>query len=285
MSRLVFGFAAVMFYTMKSPERIKKMLECFDNDFLVTTMDLSYKRAETIAAMGFQHRCYLDSGGFTLFRKQTKFGADSPEFQKECKSMARRFLKLCEILKPKECFELDNDYFKVNDDLLSPDNFLRQQVYDILGYYPTPVFKLHQGIAYWKALCEDDRYPRLAIGGLAQTRSWHLHTDLLKQMMDYARLHGKKVHLLGCQNVQAFKEVQPDTVDYNIWQYAINLQAVKNDIGKLRGMSKEEITAYRPHTWETHEHMVLYGLARAKARSFLYDAFMKSQDDNLESDA
>lgn len=276
--RLVFGLGDALMYSLRSEDRLRKMFECFTNDFLVSTTDLTFKRAEFIRDLNIQDRTYLDSGGFTLFKEQFKHGADSEIFVKRCEKFKKKFLKLCEILKPKECFELDNDYFLHNEDLTSPENFLRQEVFDILGYYPTPVFKLHQGVDYWMKLCEDPRYPRLSIGGLAQTREWHKNTELLKTMMDYARAHNKKVHLLGCQNVQAFKEIQPDTVDYSIYQFAISVENAKAELCEARQIPVTERKGYKVALSEIYEHTVLYALARAKARSFLYDAFAKPAD-------
>lgn len=276
--RLVFGLGGALLYSLRSDDRRRKMFDCFTNDFLVSTTDLTLKYANQIAEMNVQDRTYLDSGGFTLFKEQFKCGADSPEFIKRCEKFKKKFLKLCTILKPKECFELDNDYFLHNEDLTSPENFLRQEVYDILGYYPTPVFKLHQGIEYWIKLCEDDRYPRLSIGGLAQTRAWHTNTELLKTMMDYARSHNKKVHLLGCQNVEAFKEIQPDTVDYSIYQFAISVENAKEELCEAREIPATERKGYKVALNEIYEHTVLYALARAKARSFLYDAFARPSE-------
>lgn len=135
-------------------------------------------------------------------------------------------------------------------------------------------------------LCEDPRYPRLSIGGLAQTREWHKNTELLKTMMDYARAHNKKVHLLGCQNVQAFKEIQPDTVDYSIYQFAISVENAKEELCEAREIPVTERKGYKVALSEIYEHTVLYALARAKARSFLYDAFAKpaDSDDSADSD-
>lgn len=110
-NRLVFGLGDALMYSLRSEDRLRKMFECFTNDFLVSTTDLTFKRAEFIRGLNIQDRTYLDSGGFTLFKEQFKYGEDSEIFVKRCEKFKKKFLKLCEILKPKECFELDNDYF------------------------------------------------------------------------------------------------------------------------------------------------------------------------------
>lgn len=270
--RLVFGLGGGYIYALPDyPTTLPKLLSTFENDVLVSTVDMPIKVATIIKNAIGNDRMYLDSGGFTLFREQSKMGADSPEFHKRCEKMRKKFLKLLDVIHPKECFELDNDYFLVDpDDLLSPKNFLREEIKEIVGYYPTPVFKLHQGIEYWRKLCESEMYPRLAIGGLAQTKSWNTNTDLLKEMTDYVRQCGKKVHLLGCQNVQAFKRIQPDTVDYSIFQMGINLPIAK---AEHYGISIEEAKKMKPNFREFAHMIPVWATAKAIARSFLYDSY------------
>ena len=153
--------------------------------------------------------------------------------------------------------------------MLSPQNYLRQEIKDIVGYYPTPVFKMHQGLEYWKKLCECDMYPRLSIGGLAQTREWHKFQDELKIMMEYARANNKKVHLLGCQNIETFKIVQPDTVDYNIFQLNINVDEARKE--------HPEFDANTPY-YVLAPHAALWALARAKVRTYFYDSYRIDKD-------
>lgn len=273
--RLVFGLGGGFCYSLKNyREDLPKLVNAFDNDILISTVDIPFTIAELLYDTVGGDRLYLDSGGFTLFKDQMKLGADNPQFHNQCEKMKTKFLKLLARIKPKQCFELDNDHFLVEpDDLLSPKNFLRQEIFEITGSYPCPVYKMHQGFEYWKALCEDPRYPKLAIGGLAQTRSWNTRTEEIKVMMDYARECGKQVHLLGCQNVQAFKEIQPDTVDYSIFQMAINLEVAKSEfLGTTdKKVLKESQVEYR----DISPHISLYATARAMARSFLYDSYRK----------
>lgn len=272
-NRLVFGLGAGFCYSCAPEgysyqEYLPKVLSNIENhDILISTVDMPVKMAELIYKEIGTDRLYLDSGGFTLYKDEVKLGSENPEFHKKCEKMAKKFLSLLKIIKPKQVFELDNEYFRKSEDLLSTENYLRQEVYDILGFYPTPVFKMHQGFEYWKRLCECDLYPTLSIGGLAQTKSWNTKTEEIKTMVDYARECGKKVHLLGCQNVEAFKTVQPDTVDYSIFQLGINLPKAKNENPKWNGL-KEEYTKLR-------HHIVLWALAGAMVRSFLYNSYRK----------
>ena len=272
-NRLVFGLGAGFCYSCAPEgytyqEYLPKVLSNIENhDILISTVDMPVKMAELIYKEIGTDRLYLDSGGFTLYKDEVKLGKDSPEFHKKCEKMAKKFLGLLKIIKPKQVFELDNEYFRKSDDLLSTENYLRQEVYDILGFYPTPVFKMHQGFEYWKRLCECSLYPTLSIGGLAQTKSWNTKTEEIKTMVDYARECGKKVHLLGCQNVEAFKTVQPDTVDYSIFQLGINLPKAKKENPTWSGL-KEEYTKLR-------HHIVLWALAGAMVRSFLYNSYRK----------
>ena len=273
--RLVFGIGAGFCYSLKDFKTdLPKLLNAFDNDILISTVDMPFTLARLIYDIVGQDRLYLDSGGFTLFKEQTKLGNKNPEFFKKCEKMKSKYLRLLNQIKVKECFELDNDYFLKDPDLTSPKNFLRSEIKEITGFYPTPVFKMHQGFAYWKALCESKEYSKLAVGGLAQTRAWNTKTDEIRAMMDYARLCGKKVHLLGCQNIQAFKEVQPSTVDYSIFQMAINLEFAKAEFLNTsdRRIIKETAVNYR----DISHHITLWAVARAMSRCFLYDSYQKS---------
>ena len=265
--RLVFGLGSGFVYACggegKWKEVLPKVLSSFDNDLLISTVDIPKVAASLIYESVGSERLYLDSGGFTLYKHQMKLGEDNPEFYALCEKMKRKFLSLLEVVKPKEVFELDNEYFRHDDDLLSPRNYCREEVKEILGFYPTPVFKMHQGFEYWKRLCDSEEYQTLAIGGLAQTRAWNTRTEEIRKMMDYARICGKKVHLLGCQNVEAFKEIQPDTVDYSIFQYAINLQLAKQDL--------PELSEYK----DLKQRTMICAVSRAKQRSFLYDSYKR----------
>lgn len=267
--RLVFGLGGGFCYSMGKDWRthLPRLLQEFDNDVLISTVDMAGTVSKIIYDAVGQDRLYIDSGGFTLFKAEKKLGADNPEFHKECEKMKKKYLKLLAACPCKETFELDNEYFRVDEDLLSPRNYCREEVKAITGFYPTPVFKLHQGFEYWKALCDSDLYPRLAIGGLAQTRAWGTAGELLRDVMAYAREKGKKVHLLGCQNVEAFKAIQPSTVDYSIFQMAINMDAVKKEFPTLK--------EYR----DMSPHMVLYAVARAMCRSFLYDSYQITEEE------
>lgn len=257
--------------TEQRKEADRKILNSFENDFLICAQNFTFKRAEIMASIGpeIAERCYIDSGGFILFKKEMEWGKNDPRFTKMCENTKNRFLKMLSIIKCKECFELDNEYFRKDDDLLSPKNYLREEVKAITGFYPTPVFKMHQGFEYWKRLCESPLYPKLAIGGLAQTSSWHKYPTQLKLMVEYAKLFKKKVHFLGCQNSATFRMCQPDTVDYNITQFCIA-------IGLARRNNPD---ASEP---ELLKHFPLYSLAMAKVRSFLYDCFGRDIDENEE---
>lgn len=265
---LVFGLGDSMFFNLEgkaAPMERRAMLmertfKTFDNDFLICAQNFTLKRAGLLKDIGLTGRCYIDSGGFVLFKKEKELGADSKEFKRMCETCKGRFIKTLNILGCKECFELDNEYFRVDEDLLSPRNYLREEVKNLTGFYPTPVFKMFQGFEYWKRLCESDMYPKLSIGGLAQTREWHKFPDKLRLMVQYAKACGKKVHFLGCQNAAVFRACQPDTVDYNIAQFCINSVRAKT---YNPGITKEQVLQQYP----------FYAIAAAKIRSFLYDCF------------
>lgn len=273
--KLVYGLGGGLVYSCGSKGKwkgvIPKLLKTFDNAVLISTVDMPKVAAQVIYETVGTDRLYVDSGGFTLYKYQTKMGADNPEFHRECDKMKRKYLNLLKVVKPCECFELDNEYFRVDEDLASPKNYCREEIKAITGFYPTPVFKMHQGFEYWKQLCESPLYDKISIGGLAQTRDWKLYRDEFRKMMNYARDCGKKVHLLGCQNVESFKTIKPDTVDYSIFQYAINLAHARQEHPELETYEDLKI------------HAVLYAFARAKSRSFLYDNYIEDVE-NVEED-
>lgn len=255
---------------------MRKVLNSFGNAILFSSIEMSRPMAKLIWDIVGTDRLLVDSGGFTLWKKQVKMSMDGvdalqlPAFHKECEAAKRKFLNVLSVCKPRQVFELDNEYFRHDEDLMSDKNYLRKEVYDILGFYPTPVFKIHQGFEYWKRLVESDRYETLAIGGLANIRAWHTKIAELKTLVAYAREHGKKVHLLGCQNIEAFKEIQPDSVDYSIFQFAININRAKKE--------HPHLTEYK----DLKRHMSLYALAAANARSFMYDCYNIESEDNTD---
>ena len=163
--RFVMGLAGVMVYHCKDKGVLEKLILSQDNDYLISTIDLTEANIRYFLNTIGGDRLWLDSGGFTLFKKQKKLGENNPVFHRECERMKRRFIKFLKMGNFKMCFELDNDYFKNDEDLLSPKNYLREEIKGITGYYPAPVFKMHQGFQYWKDLCDSPLYPVLSIGG------------------------------------------------------------------------------------------------------------------------
>lgn len=266
--KLVLGFGGGLIYGMgrhnKWKQFLPKYVDHFKNDILISCIDIPGTCAEFLGEiMDSTQRLYMDSGGYSLYRTEQKYGVGD-RLKKDCERIHRKFLRLLSILKPKECFELDNEIFRFEDDMLSTKNYLREEVKSIVGYYPTPVFKMHQGFAYWKQLCECDEYPRLAIGGLAQTRKWGTVGDEIKILVDYARYCKKKVHLLGCQNIETFKKAQPDTVDFSIYQLAINLAEARKEHPEW----PEDIDPI-----VISKHAILWAFARAKVRTYFYDSY------------
>lgn len=279
--RLVFGIGSGISHSLPgdrndpvkyAPNAWRNILPKLDHDILVSAQ---YPTSEVIKAMREvwdpKEHLFVDSGGFTLYKKQLKMGADNPAFHKLCESAKKRFLNFIKKVDPKIVFELDNEYFRVDEDMLSPRNYLREQVKEILGRYPVPVFKMHQGFEYWKRLCDSDLYPMLSIGGFAATQDWHTKIAEVRIMMAYAHSKGKWVHLLGCQNIAAFRIIQPDSVDYAIFQLGINI----ND-------AKREHPEWPPKPdWKTiMQPAALWGLARAVCRSHFYDGFREIYDED-----
>lgn len=287
--RLVMGLGGGLVSSCRSDKVLEKLLLAHDNDYLISTVDMTAGYIKFIQTVVGGDRIWLDSGGFTLFKKQKKLGENNPDFWNECEKMKKKFLRFLKMYPFKMCFELDNEYFRKDDDLLSPKNYLREEIKEITGYYPAPVFKMHQGFQYWKDLCDSSLYPILSIGGLAQARQWHIYRDELGKMMKYARDKGKYVHLLGCSNVETTRFVMPDSVDFSIFRYAINIEKARNNfLKKVAGgtlvpgqdayeSAGPDLSGRIPYHYLSRD-IVLYAFADAKAREFLYE---KQNDETI----
>ena len=286
--RLIMGLGGGLISSCRSDKVLEKLLLAHDNDYLISTVDMTKGYVEFMLRTVGGDRLWVDSGGFTLFKKQKKFGAENPLFHQECEKMKNKFFRILKMGNFQACFELDNEYFRQDEDMLSPKNYLREEIKQITGRYPIPVFKLHQGFQYWKDLCDSPLYPILSIGGLAQERKWHIYRPELKAMMEYARDKGKYVHLLGCSNVETTRFIMPNSVDFSIFRYAINLpKAHDNYIRKVNeGLiipgpdvyesAGPDLSGRIPYKYLSRD-IVLYAFADARAKGFLYE----KQNENM----
>lgn len=272
------------------PEVFRKLLLAQDNDYLVSAMDVTVENVAWLRDAVGPDRLWLDSDGFTLYRKEEKMGKDNPHFKRACEATRKKSLRLLSLGPFKMCFELDNEYFRHNPDLLSPKNYLREEVKELVGYYPVPVFKMHQGFQYWKDLCDSDLYPILSIGGLAQARKWHVYQEELGKMMKYARDKGKYVHFLGCSNVNTARWAVPDSVDYQIYRFAVNIiRANENYRKKMKEgliVPTQEVIdragADLSGSLPFHvigQDVVTFAFADARSRNFLYE---KQNDEMID---
>lgn len=265
----VFGIGGGLMYSGGFPKdttALRKILDYLEGPILLSPAGVSNYAVEFAYDAVGEDRLYFDSGAFTLMKRESK---DTPEqFVARARSLKRSYLNKLKLAKFRCVFEMDNDLFKVDDDLLSPRNFLREEAAEILGYYPTPVFKLHQGLDYWKALCMSPHYPTLAIGGLAPTRSWGEHRDVLIPMVAYARSCGKKIHTLGCANVDIIRHVKPDSTDFNIFVFGKAIDAIR------------KVYPTEPLDTNLKLELAKWCVADAKAREFLY----KSLTDEVVED-
>ena len=288
--RLVMGLGSGLVSGCRSDKVLEKLLLAHDNDYLISTVDMTTGYIKFIQSVVSGDRLWLDSGGFTLFKKQKKLGVDNPLFAAECEKMKKKFMRFLKLGHFKMCFELDNEYFREDEDLLSPKNYLREEIKEITGYYPAPVFKMHQGFQYWKDLCDSPLYPVLSIGGLAQGRQWHVYRPELDKMMKYARDCGKYVHLLGCSNVETTRFIMPDSVDFSIFRYAINIEKARNNFMKkinegeiipgedVYESAGKDLSGRIPYKYLGRD-IVLYAFADARAKEFLYE---KQNDEMID---
>lgn len=288
--RLVMGLGGGLVSSCRSDKVLEKLLLAHDNDYLISTVDMTTGYIKFIQSVVSGDRLWLDSGGFTLFKKQKKLGVDNPLFAAECEKMKKKFMRFLKLGHFKMCFELDNEYFREDEDLLSPKNYLREEIKEITGYYPAPVFKMHQGFQYWKDLCDSPLYPVLSIGGLAQGSQWHVYRPELDKMMKYARDCGKYVHLLGCSNVETTRFIMPDSVDFSIFRYAINIEKTRNNFMKkinegeiipgedVYESAGKDLSGRIPYKYLSRD-IVLYAFADARAKEFLYE---KQNDEMID---
>lgn len=288
--RLVMGLGGGLVSSCRSDKVLEKLLLAHDNDYLISTVDMTTGYIKFIQSVVSGDRLWLDSGGFTLFKKQKKLGVDNPLFAAECEKMKKKFMRFLKLGHFKMCFELDNEYFREDEDLLSPKNYLREEIKEITGYYPAPVFKMHQGFQYWKDLCDSPLYPVLSIGGLAQGRQWHVYRPELDKMMKYARDCGKYVHLLGCSNVETTRFIMPDSVDFSIFRYAINIEKARNNFMKkinegeiipgegVYESAGKDLSGRIPYKYLSRD-IVLYAFADARSKEFLYE---KQNDEMID---
>lgn len=288
--RLVMGLGGGLVSSCRSDKVLEKLLLAHDNDYLISTVDMTTGYIKFIQSVVGGDRLWLDSGGFTLFKKQKKLGVDNPLFAAECEKMKKKFMRFLKLGHFKMCFELDNEYFREDEDLLSPKNYLREEIKAITGYYPAPVFKMHQGFQYWKDLCDSPLYPVLSIGGLAQGRQWHVYRPELDKMMKYARDCGKYVHLLGCSNVETTRFIMPGSVDFSIFRYAINIEKARNNFMKkisegeiipgedVYESAGKDLSGRIPYKYLSRD-IVLYAFADARAKEFLYE---KQNDEMID---
>lgn len=258
------------------PDVWEKILPVMGHDMLISAW---YGDNRMIEAMNkvwpTEEHLYVDSGGYTLYRKQMKMGFDNPEFIKLCHQARRKLLRFLSKVRPKAVFELDNEHFRFDEDLLSTKNYCREEIKELTGEYPIPVFKMHQGFEYWKALCDSDLYPKLAIGGFAMTNDWHTKVNEVRIMVAYARTKKKWIHLLGCANIAAFRLIQPDSVDYSAYQLGICVEAGR----------REHPEWPKDKPWrEMMQTFALYGAALALCRSHLYDGFQQVNDSDEEEE-
>ena len=162
--KMVYGLCPMLFYSLGGRgndwrRNMPTVLQSFDNPVLISIVDMPQIMAKEIYDIVGQDRLYLDSGGFQLYKKETKL--EPTLFAKECEKMRRKFMKMASLIKCNTIFELDNEYFRVDPDPASPKNYCREDIKKITGKYPVPVFKLHQGFQYWKDLCDGNDYPML----------------------------------------------------------------------------------------------------------------------------
>ena len=109
-------------------------------------------------------------------------------------------------------------------------------------------------------------------------------------MIKYARDKGKYVHLLGCSNVETTRFIMPDSVDFSIFRYAINIEKARNNfLAKVKAgviipgpdvyeSAGPDLTGRIPYKYLSRD-TVLYAFAEARAREFLYE----KQNDGYDS--
>lgn len=161
------GLGGGLISSCRSDKVLEKLLLSHDNDYLISTVDMTSGYIKFLQNVVGGDRLWLDSGGFTLFKKQKTLGEGNPVFWNECERMKKKFLRFLTMGRFKMCFELDNEYFRHDDDLLSPKNYLREEIKQITGYYPHLYLKCTKDFSIGKTFVIRSFTPFYQLG------AWH----------------------------------------------------------------------------------------------------------------
>lgn len=144
----------------------------------------------------------LDSGAFSFMQ-----GAKAVDWNE----YVERYAAFINRNKVEKFFELDIDSVTGYDEVKR----LREKLENLTGRQSIPVWHKSRGFDEYKNLC--DRYPYIAIGGIAikdiTKREYPVFTTLIRE----AHKRGTKVHGLGFTQLSLLEKYHFDSVDSSAW--------------------------------------------------------------------
>lgn len=147
----------------------------------------------------------LDSGAFTFMNSQKNAKIDWDKYIEEYADFINK--NNIELF-----FELDIDVIVG----ISEVERLRSKLETLTGKKCIPVWHKSRGVAYWKTMC--DKYDYVAIGGLVTKEITEKEYPVIKNMVNYAKQKGVRVHGLGFTNMKWLKQIKWYSVDSTSWK-------------------------------------------------------------------
>lgn len=182
-----------------------KIEDIWDISNLYILQSFAYAKPSHIE---YYSRCkgfLMDSGAFTIMNSKSR--KDTFDIRKFNRDYAN-FVKKNNI---DDFFELDIDSvfgFDVYKDCL-------HQLQDITGKEPIRVFHDWRGKEYFECCCQ--KYPRIALGGVAKGNTQHLWRKNMEWFTDVANRYGCKIHGLGVTDPNIIRRCNFYSIDSSSW--------------------------------------------------------------------
>lgn len=144
----------------------------------------------------------LDSGAFTFLQSGKKV---------DWRKYVREYADFVIRNRVKDYFELDIDKIVGFNNVLK----IRQYLAEKIGVLPIPVW--HRSRGYQQFLDDAERYPYVAIGGIAIKDIKRSEFPVFHRLIQDAHDRGAKVHGLGFTAMSELPKYKFDTVDSSSW--------------------------------------------------------------------
>lgn len=166
--------------------------------FLELKKDLSFLQGRDV------DNILLDSGAFTFMNSQKNAKIDWDKYIEEYADLIKR-------TGIKYFFELDIDVIVGIQEV----ERLRNKLESLTGLQAIPVWHKSRGVDYWKKMV--DNYKYIAIGGLVTKEIVEKEYPVIKNMVNYAKSKGVKVHGLGFTRMKWLPIIKWYSVDSTSW--------------------------------------------------------------------